>query len=57
LLLRLPRWVGGDAAQAEALLRRALISEPDNGTARCYLGKALRARGADDEARALLPNC
>lgn len=57
LLLRLPRWFGGDAAQAEALLRRALISEPDNGTARCYLGQALSARGADEEARALLPHC
>jgi hypothetical protein len=58
LLLRLPRWFGGDATEAEALLRRALISEPDNGTARCYLAKALSARGAADEARALhLPRC
>jgi cytochrome c-type biogenesis protein CcmH/NrfG len=57
LLLRLPRWFGGDAAQAEELLRRALVSEPDNGTARCYLGQALSERGADDEARALLSHC
>jgi tetratricopeptide (TPR) repeat protein len=57
LLLRLPRWFGGDAKEAEALLRRALRSEPDNGTARCYLAKALQARGADEEARALSPHC
>jgi hypothetical protein len=57
LLLRLPRWFGGDTAQAEVLLRRALAAEPDNDTARCYLGKALLARGAEDEARALLPHC
>jgi hypothetical protein len=57
LLLRLPRWFGGDAAEAEVLLRRALRSEPDNGTARCYLAKALQARGATEEARALSPHC
>lgn len=57
LLLRLPRWFGGDAEEAEKLLRRALRSEPDNGTARCYLAKALQARGANEEARALSPHC
>jgi len=56
-LLRLPRWFGGDPAQAEQLLRRALAAEPGNDTARCYLGKALQKRGAEEEARALLPHC
>jgi hypothetical protein len=55
LLLRLPRWFGGDVAEAEELLRRALVSEPENDTARCYLAQALSARGADDEARAVQP--
>jgi Flp pilus assembly protein TadD len=57
LLLRLPRFFGGDVAEAEVLLRRAVAAEPDNGTARCYLGRALTARGAADEARGLLPSC
>jgi Tetratricopeptide repeat len=57
LLLNLPRLFGGDAAEAEALLRRALAAEPDNNTARCYLARALTERGAADEARALLPHC
>ena len=57
LLLRLPRLLGGDAAQAEQLLRRALAAEPGNRTARCYLARALAARGADAAARALRPHC
>jgi len=57
LLLNLPRLFGGDAAEAETLLRRALVAEPDNNTARCYLGRALNARGAADEARPLLLHC
>jgi cytochrome c-type biogenesis protein CcmH/NrfG len=57
LLLRLPRWFGGDPEEAEQLLRRALAAEPDNGTALCYLAQALTARGADEEARALQPHC
>ncbi len=57
LLLRLPRLLGGDAGHAETLLRRALAAEPSNGTVRCYLARALNARGAADEARALLPHC
>jgi thioredoxin-like negative regulator of GroEL len=57
LLLHLPRLLGGDVAEAEGLLRRALAAEPDNGTARCYLAQALSARGAEDEARALAPHC
>ena len=56
LLLRLPRWFGGDPVQAEALLRRAVAAEPSNDAARCYLAQALHARGAEDEARALLPH-
>ena len=60
LLLRLPRWFGGDPTEAEALLRRALVSEPDNGTARCYLAKALtpaapRTRRAPCSRRAVRP--
>lgn len=57
LLLRLPSWFGGDPEQAEELLRRALVTEPGNKTARCYLGRALSRRGADEEARSLLPHC
>jgi Flp pilus assembly protein TadD len=57
LLLRLPRLFGGDPQEAEDLLRRAVAAEPDNGTALCYLGKALDARGATEEARALRSHC
>jgi len=47
LLVRLPRLLGGDRAEAAVLLRRALVAEPDNGTAKCYLAVAERG-GADD---------
>jgi hypothetical protein len=57
LLLRLPRWFGGDVAEAERLLRRAVAAEPQNGMARCYLSQALKARGAKEEARALQAHC
>ena len=57
LLLRLPGWLGGDRAEAEQLLRRAVAAEPHNNTARCYLAQALTDRGADDEARALQARC
>jgi hypothetical protein len=57
LLLHLPTLFGGDVAEAEVLLRRALAAEPDNDTARCYLARALTARGATAEAQALLPHC
>ncbi len=57
LLLHLPRFFGGDVAEAEVLLRRAVAAEPDNGTARCYLGRALTARGEAAEASGLLPSC
>jgi len=46
LLVRLPRLLGGDPAEAAVLLRRALVAEPDNGTAKCYLAAAERG-GAD----------
>ena len=54
LLLHLPRLLGGDAAEAERLLRRALDVEPGNTAARRYLAEALEERGASDQARALL---
>lgn len=45
LLVRLPRLLGGDRAEAAALLRRALVAEPENGTAKCYLAAAERGDG------------
>jgi hypothetical protein len=54
LLLRLPRLLGGDAAEAEALLGRALAADPDNVRARCYVAEAQRARGVVVEP---LPGC
>jgi len=45
LLLKLPRLLGGDRDQAEALLRQALVAEPDNTAVRCYLAEAQRTRG------------
>lgn len=43
LLLKLPRLLGGDSDEAETLLRQALVVEPDNDTARCYLEAAQAA--------------
>jgi hypothetical protein len=54
MLLSLPRLLGGDAGEAEALLRRALARDPRHRGARAYLAQALAARGAEDEAAALL---
>jgi tetratricopeptide (TPR) repeat protein len=54
LLLQTPRLLGGDAAEAERLLRRALEIEPDNSAARRYLAVALEERGASSAAPALL---
>jgi tetratricopeptide (TPR) repeat protein len=51
LLLDAPRLLGGDAAEAERLLQRALSTDPDYGSARLRLASALAARGARDEAR------
>jgi len=54
LLVRLPRLLGGDPAEAALLLRRALAAEPENGTAKCYLAAAERAAGGGDAAD---PHC
>jgi len=37
LLIKLPRWLGGDRREAELWLRRALAVDPSNATARAYL--------------------
>lgn len=37
LLIKLPRWLGGDRDEAEVWLRRALKADPSNATARTYL--------------------
>ncbi|MEO6028871.1 MAG: hypothetical protein ABIR79_18565 [Candidatus Binatia bacterium] len=37
LLVKLPRWLGGDRREAERWLRRALAIDPSNDTARVYL--------------------
>lgn len=51
LLLKLPRLLGGDPDEGERLLRRALELDPGYFTPRLALVDALRARGADAEAR------
>ena len=50
LLLKLPRLLGGDSDEAEALLRQALVAEPDNTAARCYLAEAQRTHGVSVES-------
>lgn len=57
LLFSLPRLLGGDVDEGERLLRQALAADPANSDARCYLYRALSARGAADEARALQSSC
>jgi tetratricopeptide (TPR) repeat protein len=52
LLVNLPRLLGGDPAEGERLLRRALAVDPDYVRPRLTLVQALRARGALDDARA-----
>ncbi len=37
LLIKLPRWLGGDRREAERWLRRALAVDPTNATARAYI--------------------
>jgi hypothetical protein len=51
LLANLPRLLGGDAAEGERLLRRALEVEPDYVRPRLELVQMLRRRGALDDAR------
>lgn len=50
LLLKLPRLLGGDTAEAEALLQQALVAEPDNTRVRCFLAEAQRERGVAVES-------
>jgi tetratricopeptide (TPR) repeat protein len=50
LLLDTPRLLGGDPAEAERLLRRALAVDPDYLGPRLDLLRALRDRGAHQEA-------
>ena len=50
LLLNLPVWLGGDAGEAERLLRRAVEIEPDRILPRLYLAEALLALGARAQA-------
>jgi hypothetical protein len=45
LLVTLPRLLGGDAAEGEAWLRRALARDPEHGAARRYLADLLSRRG------------
>jgi tetratricopeptide (TPR) repeat protein len=51
LLLDAPRVLGGDRAEGERLLRRALDVDPNYLGPRLDLARALAARGARDEAR------
>jgi hypothetical protein len=37
LLIKLPRWLGGDRREAGLWLRRALAVDPSNATARAYI--------------------
>jgi hypothetical protein len=51
LLLETPRLFGGDPAQGETLLRRAVSLEPQNVDGQLYLARTLAAEGARDAAR------
>jgi len=52
LLASLPRLLGGDAAEGERLVRRAVRLAPDDIGARFTLVDVLEARGAHEEAQA-----
>jgi hypothetical protein len=45
LLVKLPRWLGGDRREAERWLRRALTVDPQNVTARAYLDEIVPEHG------------
>lgn len=51
LLLDTPRLLGGDPAEGERLLRRAVELDPDYFGARLDLARALARRGAVQDAR------
>ncbi len=50
LLVRLPRLLGGDVHQGEAMLRKALVYDPTAVSARLALARTCGARGDRDEA-------
>lgn len=52
LLMRLPRMLGGDAEEGEALLRRVIARDPTAFASRLALAERCRTRGQLDEARA-----
>ena len=45
LLMRLPRWLGGNRGEAQRWLRRALVVDPQNATAHAYLDEIEGQRG------------
>ncbi len=51
LLCNLPRLLGGDTAEGERLLRRAIAIDPDYFTPRLTLAESLRGHGEVTEAR------
>jgi len=50
LLIRLPRWVGGDAQRGEQMLREVIVKDPNAFASRLVLAKTCDARGDRDEA-------
>lgn len=51
LLMRLPRMLGGDAEEGEALLRRVIARDPTAFASRLALAERCRTRGQLEEAR------
>jgi tetratricopeptide (TPR) repeat protein len=54
MLLRLPRFIGGDLAEAETYVRRALLYDPTYWRAHILLARVLIAEHRPAEARATL---
>ena len=52
LLIRLPRFLGGDVEKGETLLRRVLQKDPNAVESRLILAKTCESRGDRDEALA-----